>query len=40
MAYIPIMAYFHLVERFRNKATGHERWWHGVKLVRSTLLSK
>ena len=36
VAYTLIIAYFHLVERFRKKVARHERWWHGVKLVLST----
>ena len=36
VAYTLIIAYFHLVERFRKKVARRERWWHGVKLVLST----
>lgn len=40
VAYTPIMAFSHFVERFRNKATKPERWWHDVKLVLSSFLAK
>lgn len=40
VAYTPIMAFSHFVERFRNKATKPERWWHDVELVLSSFLAK